>query len=183
MHLTLSSLHPQPQATIIRIPVSLSDVYDGTWSQAANGDITSQWSFGGSFFLFQGRTSRTSKPATFLANINATVPVGGYRIPVRLAAYRDAATTCVSGTGATGVCMHRVMSGAVSNVLGVLLLTALTSQDSAWLVQVDSSAKFTVGQWIRIFVNDQSTKGVSMRVCLSSYVLVALARVLIAYST
>ncbi|KAL4856222.1 putative cinnamyl alcohol dehydrogenase 2 [Chlorella vulgaris] len=94
-----------PQATIIRIPVSLSDVYDGTWSQAANGDITSQWSFGGSFFLFQGRTSRTSKPATFLANINATVAVGGYRIPV------------------------------------------------------DSSAKFTVGQWVRIFVNDASTKG------------------------
>jgi hypothetical protein len=76
-------LHPQAGATTIRIPVSLSDVYEGTWTIDNNGEITSSWSFGGSFILFQGRTPRSAHTDSRLASVTGTLPAGSFRVPVR----------------------------------------------------------------------------------------------------
>jgi hypothetical protein len=83
-----AAVHPQEQATIIRIPLSLSDVYmEGgdptTWYIDDKGVIRSMWSFGGSFFRFLGKSMRSGQTGNRLATINESLTEGSYRIPVR----------------------------------------------------------------------------------------------------
>ncbi|EFN56045.1 hypothetical protein CHLNCDRAFT_145493 [Chlorella variabilis] len=100
--------------TTIRIPVSLSDVYAGTWTIDSDGKITSSWSFGGAFFLFKGRTPRSYHTDSRLAAVTGTAPQGAFRL------------------------------------------------------QVDSTFKLFVGQWVRVFVNDDSTAAGRRRRLLSA---------------
>ncbi|KAL4457378.1 hypothetical protein ABPG75_012243 [Micractinium tetrahymenae] len=68
--------------TIIHIPVSLSDVYQGTWSLGNDGTLASSFSFGGAFILFRSVPQRSRNTGTLLATINAPVTVGSIRLPV-----------------------------------------------------------------------------------------------------
>ncbi|PSC69079.1 band 7 [Micractinium conductrix] len=68
--------------TTIHIPVSLSDVYPGTWTENG-GSVTSAWNSGGGFINFEGRRQRSDNGGTLLAVIDQPVPVGTNRIPVR----------------------------------------------------------------------------------------------------
>ncbi|EFN60037.1 hypothetical protein CHLNCDRAFT_133254 [Chlorella variabilis] len=90
-------------ATTIRIPLSLSDIYNGTWYIDDAGKIHSAWSFGGSFFLFQGEPQRSIRPENRLAFVAGVLPAGAYRIPIT------------------------------------------------------STELFTVGSWVRLYLNDNST--------------------------
>ncbi|KAI3436416.1 hypothetical protein D9Q98_005833 [Chlorella vulgaris] len=62
--------------TTIYIPVSLSDVFQGTWARSTSGAIFSQWSSGGAFINFEGKRQRSRTTKTFLGRIR-----GGQAVP------------------------------------------------------------------------------------------------------
>ncbi|PSC75203.1 band 7 [Micractinium conductrix] len=66
--------------TVIRIPVSLSDVYAGTWRKLSNGKITSNWCFGGAFFEFSGGVARSDNRKFVLGEVQGAVPQHARRL-------------------------------------------------------------------------------------------------------
>lgn len=76
--------------TTIYIPVSLSDVFQGTWARSTSGAIFSQWSSGGAFINFEGKRQRSRTTKTFLGRIrggqavprySTVIPVSGSSLP------------------------------------------------------------------------------------------------------
>lgn len=89
--------------TELYIPLSLSDVYNGTWNMDESGKVTSAWLYRGGFLSINGRRCRSTPRSTLLATVDGSVQQGAMKIPV------------------------------------------------------DSPSKFRLGQWVRIFINDNST--------------------------
>ncbi|EFN58938.1 hypothetical protein CHLNCDRAFT_140922, partial [Chlorella variabilis] len=71
-----------PGQSIVHIPLSLSEVYQGTWTSDASGNVKSAWSSGGAFITFAGRRQRSDNARTLLATITGPVAHGSNRIPV-----------------------------------------------------------------------------------------------------
>jgi hypothetical protein len=69
-------------STVLFVPLSLADVFPGTWTTNADGSVSTQWLYSGGFLSFIGEQRRSHTASTRLGKVTGAVEQGDTILPV-----------------------------------------------------------------------------------------------------